>query len=62
MNKYTIRRAAEGLARYIEEAGKEAKERGVVIAFDSRHRSPEFALETALTLGLIILNLTYSKS
>ncbi|MFC5713717.1 phospho-sugar mutase [Thalassorhabdus alkalitolerans] len=51
MNKYTIRRAAEGLARYIEEAGKEAKERGVVIAFDSRHRSPEFALETALTLG-----------
>ncbi|MFD2703941.1 phospho-sugar mutase [Salibacterium lacus] len=51
MNRYTIRRAAEGLARYIEEHGAEAKAEGVVIAFDSRHRSPEFALEAALTLG-----------
>ncbi|SFL63256.1 phospho-sugar mutase [Salibacterium qingdaonense] len=51
MNRYTIRRAAEGLARYIEEHGTEAQEAGVVIAFDSRHRSPEFALEAALTLG-----------
>ncbi|GAE30052.1 phosphomannomutase [Halalkalibacter hemicellulosilyticusJCM 9152] len=51
MNTYTIRRAAEGLARYIENQGQEAKERGVAIAFDSRHKSKEFALETALTLG-----------
>ncbi|SDH54888.1 alpha-phosphoglucomutase [Alteribacillus persepolensis] len=51
MNTFTIRRAAEGLARYIEEHGNNAKTRGVVIAFDSRHRSREFALETALTLG-----------
>lgn len=51
MNTYTIRRAAEGLARYIESKGEEAKGRGVAIAFDSRHKSKEFALETALTLG-----------
>ncbi|SFP95167.1 phospho-sugar mutase [Salibacterium halotolerans] len=51
MNRYTIRRAAEGLARYIEEHGSQAKAEGVVIAYDSRHRSPEFALEAALTLG-----------
>lgn len=51
MNRYTIRKASEGLARYIEEHGKEAKIRGVVIAYDSRHRSPEFAKEAALTLG-----------
>ncbi|WP_078552553.1 phospho-sugar mutase [Bacillus alkalicellulosilyticus] len=51
MNTYTIRKAAEGLARYIEEHGEEAVRRGVVIAYDSRHKSPEFALEAALTLG-----------
>lgn len=51
MNIYTIRRASEGLARYIEANGQEAKERGVAIAFDSRYKSREFALEAALTLG-----------
>lgn len=51
MNRYTVRKASEGLARYIEEHGEEAKLRGVVIAYDSRHRSPEFAKEAALTLG-----------
>ncbi len=51
MNIYTIRRASEGLARYIEAHGEEAKERGVAIAFDSRYKSREFALEAALTLG-----------
>ncbi|OZM58058.1 phosphoglucomutase [Lottiidibacillus patelloidae] len=51
MNVYTIRKASEGLARYIEEQGEEAKARGVVIAYDSRHKSPEFAMEAALTLG-----------
>jgi phosphomannomutase len=45
LNIYTIRRAAEGLAQYISEQGEEAKQRGVVIAYDSRHQSPEFALE-----------------
>lgn len=51
MNVYTIRKATEGLARYIEEQGEEAKQRGVVIAYDVRRKSPEFALEAALTLG-----------
>ncbi|MED3664719.1 phospho-sugar mutase, partial [Geobacillus stearothermophilus] len=51
MNIYTIRKASEGLARYIVEQGEEAKARGVVIAYDSRHKSPEFALEVAKTVG-----------
>lgn len=51
MNIYTIRRVAEGLARYIEHYGEEAKQRGVVIAYDSRFKSPEFAMETAKVLG-----------
>src|SRR5699024_1349979 len=51
MNVYTVRQATEGLARFIEEQGEEAKKRGVVIAYDSRHKSPEFSLEAAKTLG-----------
>ncbi|WP_404455267.1 phospho-sugar mutase [Oceanobacillus kapialis] len=51
MNIYTVRKAAEGLARYIEQNGEEAKNRGVAIAYDSRFKSPEFAMETARTLG-----------
>lgn len=51
MNIYTIRKASEGLARYIEEQGDVAKARGVVIAYDCRHKSPEFAMEAAKTLG-----------
>ncbi|WP_047154931.1 phospho-sugar mutase [Aneurinibacillus tyrosinisolvens] len=51
MNRYTVRKASEGLARFIEDQGEEAKQRGVVIAYDVRHKSPEFALEAALTLG-----------
>ncbi len=51
MNVYTVRKASEGLARYIEEQGEEAKKRGVVIAYDSRHKSPEFAMEAAKTLA-----------
>ncbi|MGF3066903.1 phospho-sugar mutase [Facklamia sp. P13055] len=51
MNIYTVRQATEGLAMLINEAGQEAKERGVVIAYDSRHYSPEFSMEAALVLG-----------
>ena len=50
MNIYTVRQATEGLARLIETYGEEAKKRGVVIAHDSRHFSPEFALESAKVL------------
>ncbi|MGV3488662.1 MAG: phospho-sugar mutase [Tuberibacillus sp.] len=51
MNIYTIRKASAGLAKYILQQGEEAKKRGVVISFDSRHQSPEFAMEAALTIG-----------
>ncbi|WNS80117.1 phospho-sugar mutase [Domibacillus sp. DTU_2020_1001157_1_SI_ALB_TIR_016] len=51
MNVYTIRKASAGLAAYITEQGEEAKKRGVAIAYDSRHKSPEFALESAKTLA-----------
>jgi len=51
LNIYMIRKATEGLAKYIEENGEVAKRRGVVVAYDSRHKSPEFALEVAKVLG-----------
>src|SRR5699024_12167506 len=51
MNTYTVRKAAEGLARYIDEEGETAKHRGVVIAYDSRHRSEKFSFAVSKTLG-----------
>ena len=51
MNVYTVRKATQGLANYIKNEGEEAMKRGVVIAYDSRHKSPEFALEAAKTLA-----------
>lgn len=51
MNIYTIRQATEGLAVLLEDYGQDAKDRGVAIAYDSRHMSPEFAMEAAKTLG-----------
>jgi phosphoglucomutase len=51
MNLYTVRKASAGLAAYIEQHGSEAKQRGVAIAYDSRHKSPEFAMEAAKTLA-----------
>ncbi|AIC93896.1 phospho-sugar mutase [Shouchella lehensis] len=51
MNTYTVRKAARGLASFIAKRGEGAKARGVVIAFDSRHKSAKFAHEAALTLG-----------
>ena len=52
MNIYTVRKVTKGLARYIEKQGTDAKRRGVVISYDSRHQSQEFALEAAKTLGV----------
>lgn len=51
MNIYTVRKASEGLASYIEAQGEEARRRGVAIAYDVRRKSREFALEAALTLA-----------
>ncbi|EJS16248.1 hypothetical protein IKS_00854 [Bacillus cereus VDM062] len=51
LNVYTVRKATKGLAMFIEKLGEEAKKRGVVVAYDSRHKSTEFAMEVAATLG-----------
>ena len=51
INIYVVRQATEGLARLIEEKGDEFKKRGVAIAYDSRHFSPEFAFESAAVLA-----------
>ena len=50
MNVYTVRRATRGLADYINRL-EGAAQRGVVIAYDSRRMSAEFAKETALVLA-----------
>ncbi|GAA0091494.1 phospho-sugar mutase [Paraclostridium bifermentans] len=52
INDYTVRRATFGLANYIlKKCGEDGKQKGVVIAYDSRHKSAEFCLETAKTLA-----------
>lgn len=51
MNKYTVTKATQGLANYIMSLGQEAMYRGVVIAYDSRIMSKEFAQSTALCLN-----------
>ncbi len=49
MNIYTVRKATQGLANYINKNGDPKK--GVAISYDSRRMSPEFAKETALCLA-----------
>ncbi len=52
MNKYTVRKASQGLANYIKKnGGPDAAKKGVAISFDCRRFSPEFADETALCLA-----------
>lgn len=51
MNIFTIRQATEGLARFMDTQDDQTKKRGVAIAYDSRHMSPEFAMEAARTLA-----------
>lgn len=53
MNVYTVRKATRGVCRYIEKKfGEEGKNRGVVIAHDSRRMSREFCEEAAATLAV----------
>ncbi len=49
MNRYTVRKATQGLANYILSQGEQAK--GVAIAYDSRRFSNEFSKEAALCLA-----------
>lgn len=51
MNIYTVKKATQGLSEDIKNKGSEYMKRGVVIAYDSRHKSAEFALESALVLA-----------
>ncbi|MEN2767228.1 phospho-sugar mutase [Ornithinibacillus xuwenensis] len=51
MNIYTVRKAVYGLASYLLKNSVNVKDRGVAIAYDSRYKSREFAIETAKTLG-----------
>lgn len=51
LNIYTIRKNTEGYARWIDTKGEEAKAKGVVVAYDNRHMSKEFAAETAKVLA-----------
>ena len=47
INIYTVRKASKGLANFVCKQGEEAKKRGIVIAYDSRFMSTEFAKEAA---------------
>ncbi|BDD38830.1 phospho-sugar mutase [Streptococcus ruminantium] len=51
INIFVVRQATEGLAKLVESKGEGAKQRGVAIAYDSRHFSPEFAFESAQVLA-----------
>lgn len=51
MNIYTVMRATQGLAEFICSCGKEAMERGVVVSYDTRRKSDEFARATAGVLA-----------
>ena len=51
MNIYTVMRATQGLAEWVKTLGEDAKRRGVVISFDTRRKSEEFAKATASVLA-----------
>lgn len=51
MNLYTVRRATRGLAAFINSLGQEACDQGVLISYDTRRMSFEFALAAARVLG-----------
>ena len=51
LNRYTIRKANLAFARYLVKF-TEAVKQGVAIAYDNRHMSKEFALESARVLAM----------
>ncbi len=51
MNVYTVKRATQGLAEWVKSLGAAAMERGVVISYDTRRKSEEFAKVTAAVLA-----------
>ena len=51
MNEYTVARATKGLSDYVNSLGGNEAKRGVVISYDTRRMSFEFALTAARVLG-----------
>lgn len=51
MNVFTVKRATQGLAQYIISLGEEAMKRGIVISYDTRRFSSEFAICVAKVLA-----------
>ncbi len=51
MNVYTVKRATQGLCEYIKTLGNKAMQKGVVISYDTRRMSYEFARVSALVLA-----------
>ena len=51
MNVFTVRRATQGLCEYIKTLGDNAKKKGVVISYDTRRMSYDFAYESAVVLA-----------
>ena len=51
INVYNVRHATAGVAAYVNKEGKQAAERGVLIGYDTRIMSREFAEETAKVLS-----------
>ncbi len=51
MNVYVVRRATQGLAEYVKSLGEKAMKRGVVISYDTRRYSYEFAYAAAIVLA-----------
>lgn len=51
MNRVTVTKATAALARWLLDRGESAADAGVVIGHDARHRSDEFALQTARVLA-----------
>ncbi len=51
MNSYTVARATAGLAEFVVSLGQKAMDRGVVISYDTRRFSLDFAKEVACVLS-----------
>jgi len=56
MNHATVRRAAFGFAKHLIAQGNALSDKGIVIGFDARHGSKEFASETAQVFGALGLS------
>ncbi|MCQ2409109.1 MAG: phospho-sugar mutase [Clostridia bacterium] len=62
MNVFTVKRATKGLADFICSLGEDAKKRGVVISYDTRKFSSEFAICAAKVLSANKINVFLFES